>query len=103
VSHVLSESSESSGSRAEALPLHTRTLNVVVSRESAGLWRARGDVIDLRKTGCVPSVDDVQPAGIIHMMSIELDFDPATLHDWPEHETAFRAAAQRWTQSHAIA
>lgn len=29
------------------------------------------------------------------------DFDPATLHDWPEHESAFRAAAKRW--SHAIA
>ncbi|HBJ87025.1 MAG: DUF2442 domain-containing protein [Legionella sp.] len=24
------------------------------------------------------------------------DFDPATLHDWPQHEAAFRAAAQRW-------
>ena len=24
------------------------------------------------------------------------DFDPATLHDWPEHDAAFRAAAQRW-------
>jgi hypothetical protein len=31
------------------------------------------------------------------------DFDPATLHDWPEHEAAFRAAAQRWNSSHAIA
>jgi hypothetical protein len=29
------------------------------------------------------------------------DFDPAILHDWPEHEAAFRAAAQRW--SHAMA
>ena len=29
------------------------------------------------------------------------DFDPATLHDWPEHEAAFRAAAERW--SHASA
>jgi hypothetical protein len=29
------------------------------------------------------------------------DFDPAILHDWPKHEAAFRAAAQRW--SHAIA
>jgi hypothetical protein len=27
------------------------------------------------------------------------DFDPATLHDWPEHEAAFRAAAQRWDRS----
>jgi hypothetical protein len=24
------------------------------------------------------------------------DFDPAVLHDWPEHEAAFRAAAKRW-------
>ncbi|MEI6350947.1 MAG: DUF2442 domain-containing protein [Verrucomicrobiota bacterium] len=26
------------------------------------------------------------------------DFDPATLHDWPEHETAFKAAARRWNE-----
>ena len=24
------------------------------------------------------------------------DFDPATLHDWPVHEQAFRNLAQRW-------
>jgi hypothetical protein len=30
------------------------------------------------------------------------DFDPATLHDWPEHEAAFRAAAQRWSHDHAV-
>lgn len=24
------------------------------------------------------------------------DFDPATLHDWPAHEQAFRELAQRW-------
>jgi hypothetical protein len=31
------------------------------------------------------------------------DFDPATLHDWPEHEAAFKAAAQKWARalSHA--
>jgi hypothetical protein len=28
------------------------------------------------------------------------DFDPATLHDWPEHEALFHAAAQRW--KHAV-
>lgn len=27
------------------------------------------------------------------------DFDPATLHDWPEHEASFRAAARRWRHS----
>ena len=31
------------------------------------------------------------------------DFDPATLHDWPEHEAAFRAAAERWGHAHANA
>lgn len=29
------------------------------------------------------------------------DFDPATLHDWPEHEAAFRAAAVRWSHADA--
>ena len=31
------------------------------------------------------------------------DFDPAILHDWPEHEAAFRAAAQRWKHAKAMA
>jgi hypothetical protein len=31
------------------------------------------------------------------------DFDPATLHDWPEHESAFRAAAKHWGEHHALA
>ena len=31
------------------------------------------------------------------------DFDPATLHDWPEHEQAFKAAAKRWAENHAMA
>ena len=31
------------------------------------------------------------------------DFDPATLHDWPDHEAAFRAAAERWSHSNANA
>jgi Protein of unknown function (DUF2442). len=31
------------------------------------------------------------------------DFDPATLHDWPEHEEEFKAAAKRWRESHAVA
>jgi len=25
------------------------------------------------------------------------DFDPATLHDWPEYERDFRELARRWT------
>ena len=31
------------------------------------------------------------------------DFDPATLHDWPEHEAAFRSAAERWSHANANA
>ena len=27
------------------------------------------------------------------------DFDPATLHDWPEHEADFRNAARRWAKA----
>ena len=65
--------------RASGLPLHTRALTVIVSRDADGGFHAQGDVIDLRKNGCVPSVDDVQPAGIIHLMKIGIDFDPATL------------------------
>ena len=26
------------------------------------------------------------------------DFDPATLHDWPDHEEAWRAQARKWTR-----
>ena len=29
------------------------------------------------------------------------DFDPAVLHDWPEHEADFRAAAERWAAAAA--
>lgn len=65
--------------RASGLPLHTRALTVIVSRDVDGGYHAQGDVIDLRKNGCVPSVDDVQPAGIIHAMKIGIDLDPATL------------------------
>jgi len=68
-----------SDSGANGLPLHTRSLSVYLERATADRWHARGDVIDLRKNGCVPSVDDVQSAGIIHMMKIELDFEPASL------------------------
>ena len=30
------------------------------------------------------------------------DFDPAILHDWPEHETSFRRAAERWQTPAAV-
>lgn len=29
------------------------------------------------------------------------DFDPATLHDWPEHERAMKDMAKRWSLAEA--
>lgn len=58
-------------------PLHTRSLTLVTSVREDGRWDARGDVIDLRKVGFVPMVGDIQPAGIIHHMRIDLVVDPA--------------------------
>lgn len=31
------------------------------------------------------------------------DFDPAILHEWPQHEAAFQAAARRWSQKTVVA
>lgn len=63
----------------KGMPLHTRALNVAISRESDALWRARGDIIDLRKNGFVPTSYDIQPSGIIHSMNIDLTFDPDSM------------------------
>ena len=59
-------------------PLHTRSLTITVSVADDGRWRARGDVIDLRKCSFVPLVSDIQPAGIVHLMSIDAVLDPAS-------------------------
>lgn len=64
--------------RSAGHPLHTRSLTITASVREDGLWHVRGDVVDLRKCSFVPMVDDIQPAGIIHHMTIELDLDPAT-------------------------
>ncbi|MBW2499893.1 MAG: DUF2889 domain-containing protein [Deltaproteobacteria bacterium] len=63
----------------QGLPLHTRALSVMMSPEADGRWLARGDVMDLRKNGFVAATYDLQPAGVIHSMSIELDLDPRAL------------------------
>jgi len=49
---------------------------VVVTLRNDGRWQVRGDVIDLRKCSFVPMVADIQPAGIIHSMAIDLCFAP---------------------------
>ncbi|MGH0038558.1 MAG: DUF2889 domain-containing protein [Myxococcota bacterium] len=59
-------------------PLHTRSLTTVTHMRADGRLQARGDVNDLRKCGFVPMVGGIQPAGIIHQMSIDLVLDPAS-------------------------
>jgi hypothetical protein len=38
----------------------------------------------------------VDPAAATVTWPNGADFDPETLHDWPEHEAAFIAQAKRW-------
>ena len=59
-------------------PLHTRSMTMKVSLAADGRWLARGQVIDLRKTGFAPLSTDLQPAGIIHHMCLDLHIDPAS-------------------------
>lgn len=59
-------------------PLHTRSLTLTATFEADGRWHARGDIIDLRKCSFVPMAYDIQPAGIVHQMSIDLRIDPMT-------------------------
>jgi len=81
-------------------PLHTRSLTVVVTRRPDGRYGARGVVNDLRKCGFVPMMHGLQPAGIIHQMSIELALDPATRRiESLETEQPFVAIeASEWTK-----
>lgn len=60
-------------------PLHTRSLTVALTAGQPGRWHARGDVIDLRKAGFVPMMSELQPAGIVHQMTIDLELDADTL------------------------
>ena len=57
-------------------PVHTRSLTITVTVLDDLRWRARGDIIDLRKCSFVPMMSDLQPAGIIHQMTIDAVLDP---------------------------
>jgi hypothetical protein len=59
-------------------PVHTRSLTVTVTRPEAGVYAARGDVIDLRKTSFTPVPDRLQTAGIIHHMQLRTRLDAET-------------------------
>ena len=53
------------------IPLHTRSLQIDVARDGEAL-RARGEILDLRKQGFVPTGGDLQTAGFIHHMTLTL-------------------------------
>ena len=65
-------------SRADSLPIHTRSLEVEVFQPEPGRALARGRIIDLRKFGFVPTGGDLQSAGVIHNMSLEVEVDVAS-------------------------
>jgi len=57
----------------------------------------------IRDRGAIPTPDRVRrrPGSLdreVHALVWPngADFDPATLHDWPEHEAAMIALARRW-------
>jgi hypothetical protein len=63
---------------AQGRPIHTRILQIDVSSEDAGHLRARGVILDLRKCGFVPTGGDLQTAGFIHHMSLDVTIERAS-------------------------
>src|SRR5262245_60815165 len=59
-------------------PLHTRALSVALVQRADGRLDVAGTVLDLRKRGFVPVGGDLQTAGIVHHMLLDLVVDPAT-------------------------
>lgn len=60
-------------------PLHTRSLTTRIRLADDGRWHVRGTVIDIRKTGFAAMPMSLQPAGLIHDMTIDLSLEPETL------------------------
>jgi hypothetical protein len=59
-------------------PLHTRSLTLELEPREDARLRLRGTLLDLRKYGVLPMPDELQTAGIIHHMWLELTLDPET-------------------------
>lgn len=59
-------------------PCHTRMLEVELAAGEDGTFSARGNIVDLRKTGFVPMLSDIQNAGFVHHMQIDLEVDART-------------------------
>jgi len=58
-------------------PIHTRTLGVALAWRGDGRLDLRGQLLDLRKRGCVPVVGGLQGSGLIHHMRVVGVVDPA--------------------------
>ena len=74
----------------EGQPLHTRSLLIELSNAPDGL-RVWGLVLDLRKASFVPMVEELQTAGLIHDMSLDLRRRSLDAHD-PERYRSRSAA-----------
>ena len=59
-------------------PLHSRALGVTLSARDDGRVDVHGSVLDLRKRGFVPVGGDLQPSGIVHLMTLDAVVDRAT-------------------------
>lgn len=56
-------------------PLHCRTLIVEVLQDHNGMVRTLATIVDLRKQGWIPTGGELQTAGIIHHMSLDVQVD----------------------------
>lgn len=56
-------------------PVHTRSLSVDVLQGGHGRVRALATILDLRKQGWIPTGGDLQAAGLIHDMSLDVLVD----------------------------
>jgi len=53
-------------------------LEVELLATAGGGLHARGSVVDLRKMGFVPLINDIQNAGFVHHMKLDWEIDPVT-------------------------
>jgi hypothetical protein len=63
---------------AHGQPIHTRTLQLDVLCEDDRHLRIRGVILDLRKCGFVPTGGDLQTAGFIHHMGLDVVVERAS-------------------------
>ena len=59
-------------------PVHTRTLIVELLQDADSRMRALATILDLRKQGWVPTGGELQTAGLIHHMSLDVLVDAAS-------------------------